>query len=299
MKTLRDWLSLVKFSHSIFALPFALQGAWLAAGGRPEWRTLGLVVVCAVAARSAAMAFNRLVDRRLDAVNPRTKNRELPRGALSVASVAALTVLSSGVFVLGAYLLGPLPTKLCLPVLAVLLGYSLVKRVSWAAHLVLGLSLGLAPLGAWIAVRGTLDGDLLPVLLLAGAVMAWVSGFDLIYACQDAGHDRRVGLHSIPARFGEARALVISRSLHAIALACLAGMAWRAELGLIYWAAILITAGLLIYEQSLVRADDLSQVNLAFFTLNGWVGIALFIGLVLDMGLLGSQVGTVAAGGLG
>lgn len=293
MKTLRDWLALVKFSHSIFALPFALQGAWLAAGGRPAWRTLGLVILCAVAARSAAMAFNRLVDRRLDAANPRTQGRELPAGILSVASVVILTIASSGVFILGAFLLGPLPGKLCVPVLLVLLGYSLVKRFSWAAHLVLGLALGLAPLGAWIAVRGTLEGDLIPVLLLAGAVLSWVTGFDLIYACQDAGHDRGAGLHSVPARFGEGRALLASRVLHGITVLCLSGMAWRAELGAIYWTAILVSAMLLVYEQSLVSPEDLSRVDMAFFTLNGWVGVALFLGLVLDMGLLGTGGGVV------
>ena len=298
MRTLRRWLSLVKFSHSIFALPFALQGAWLASGGLPEGRVLGLVILCAVAARTAAMAFNRLMDRHLDAANPRTQARELPAGILSASSVLVLTLLSSAVFVFGAVLLGPLPAKLCLPVLAVLLGYSLVKRVSWAAHLVLGLALGLAPLGAWIAVRGNLEGDLLPVLLLAGAVLSWVSGFDLIYACQDAGHDRKAGLHSIPARFGEVGALRLSRALHGVTLLCLSTMAWRADLGLIYWVAIGITAALLIYEQSLVRAGYLSRVNLAFFTLNGWVSVGLFIGMVLDMGLLGTGQAPVG-GGLG
>jgi 4-hydroxybenzoate polyprenyltransferase len=163
-----------------------------------------------------------------------------------------------------------------------------VKRVSWTAHLVLGLALGLAPLGAWIAVRGNLQGDLLPILLMALAVLTWVAGFDLIYACQDAEFDREAGLHSIPARFGQAGALRLSRVLHGLTVLALAVVAWRAELGWIYAASILGTAGLLGWEQSLVRPGDLSRVDLAFFTLNGWVGVALFVGMALDMALLGT-----------
>ena len=278
-------LRLVKFSHSIFALPFALQGAWLAAGGMPAPRVLALVVVCAVAARTAAMAFNRLVDRRIDAANPRTATRELPAGLLSAGSVTLLTALSAAIFVAGSFTLSPMAGWLSFPVLAVLLGYSLVKRVSWAAHLVLGLALGLAPLGAWIAVRGDLAGDLLPILLMALAVLTWVAGFDLIYACQDADFDRSRGLHSIPARLGVAGALRLSSLLHVVAVACFVGEGHLAGLGLPYWVLLAVAVLLLVWEHSIVSPDDLSRVDVAFFTLNGWVGIGLFLGVAVDLAL--------------
>ena len=282
---LATWLSVVKFSHSIFALPFALASAWLAAGGRPAWRVLGWIVFCAVSARTAAMAFNRLVDRHVDAQNPRTAQRELPAGLVSPRSVAGLTVVASAAFIAGAFALNPLAGKLSLPVLGVLLGYSLVKRFSWSAHLVLGLALGLAPLGAWVAVRGHLGGDLSVPLLLAAAVLTWVAGFDLIYSCQDAGFDRSAGLHSIPARFGVSRALFASGCLHVLTLLLLLILGWRAERGWAYFGAATLAGLLLLWQHRLVRPDDLSRVDMAFFTLNGWVGFGLFVGTVVDLGL--------------
>ena len=276
-------LSLVKFSHSVFALPFALMGAWLAAGGPPAATTLGRIVLCAVAARTAAMAFNRLVDRDIDAANPRTAGRELPSGALSARYAAGLVVGASAVFVAGAFSLNGLAGRLSPLVLAVLLGYSLVKRFSAAVHLVLGVALGLAPLGAWIAVRGDFSGDLVPVLLLFCTVWTWVAGFDLIYACQDAAFDAERGLHSIPARLGVAGALRVSRLLHVATALALAALAWRAGTGPIFWVSCAAAVALLCWEQSLVRPDDLSRVDVAFFTINGWVGVALFLGLALDM----------------
>lgn len=287
MSRVRDLLSLVKFSHSVFALPFALQGAWLAAGGPPRGRTLLWILVCAVSARTAAMAFNRLVDRDIDAANPRTAGRELPRGALRVGTVRALVLGASAIFVLAAFRLGSLPGWLSFPVLGVLLGYSLVKRFSFLAHGALGLALALAPLGAWVAVRGDLEGDLVPILALALAVWTWVAGFDLIYACQDAEFDRERGLHSVPARFGLATTLRVSSLLHVATVAALAVVFWRGELGAIYGLSILAAAGLLLWQHGIVRPDDLSRVDMAFFTLNGWVGLALFAGLALDMALLG------------
>lgn len=283
MKRIADVLSLVRFSHSIFALPFALQAAWLAAGGLPELSVLGWVVVCAVAARTAAMAFNRLVDRDIDALNPRTSARELPAGKLDPATVRCVIGVAATVFVLGAFQLNPLAGWLSFPVLAVLLGYSQVKRFSVLAHLVLGLALALAPLGAWVAVRGHLGGDLRPVLFLAAAVWTWVAGFDLIYACQDADFDRAQGLYSVPARCGVRAALRLSSLLHVSTVACLALFAAGAGLGWIYWASVLGAAVLLAWEHGLVRPDDLSRVDVAFFTVNGWVGVALFLGLVLDL----------------
>ncbi|MCP3914437.1 MAG: UbiA family prenyltransferase [bacterium] len=285
--SIREYLSLVKFSHSIFALPFALQGAWLAAGGLPALDILAWVVVCAVAARTAAMGFNRLIDREIDARNPRTASREIPAGKLSPKQVGLMIAGSCGIFVAAAFALNPLAGALSVPVLAVLLGYSYFKRFSAAAHLVLGVALALAPLGAWIAVRGTFEGDLRPILLLAFAVFTWVAGFDLIYACQDADFDRRAGLHSIPARFGVPFALRFSSALHVATVAALFAVMATAGLSWIYGAAVVLTAALLLFEHSIVRPDDLSRVDMAFFTLNGWVGVALFVGLVLDVAVIG------------
>lgn len=279
------YLRLVAFRHSIFALPFALQGAWLAAGRVPEARTLALIVVCAVAARTAALAFNRLADRRLDARNPRTAGRELVTGTLDPRRVGALVAISSAVFVAGAYGLNPLCGSLSWPALAVLLAYSFTKRFTWLSHGFLGLALALAPLGAWLSVRGDFCDDLSVPLLLAGAVLAWVSGFDLIYACQDEEFDRGAGLHSVPARFGRAAALFSARALHGATVVLLACLWWRASLGWTYLGAIALAAGLLVWEHRLVSPRDLSRVGLAFFTLNGWIGAGLFVGLVLDLAL--------------
>jgi len=286
----REYFSLVKFSHSIFALPFALQGAWLANGARPKLAVLSLIVVCAVAARTAAMAFNRLVDRDVDAQNPRTRERELPSGRLSARGVAALVMVSASVFVAAAFALNTLAGVLALPVIAILFVYSLVKRFSALAHFVLGLSLALAPLGAWIAVRGDFSGDLRPILWLSAAVVCWVAGFDLIYACQDREFDRRAGLHSIPARFGIAFALNLSSALHVATVVALGMVAVSAHLSLVYWVAIALAALLLVWEHRLVSPRDLSRVNVAFFTINGWIGVGLFVGLVIDRALHGGVV---------
>lgn len=282
---LRPWFALVRFSHSLFALPFALASAWLAARGRPPARVLVLVIVCAVAARTAAMAFNRWLDRRIDAENPRTSARELPRGVLSARAALTLTAAAALVFLSGAWALNPLCARLAPAVLALLFAYSAVKRFSAGAHFVLGLALALAPLGAWVAVRGNLQGDLAPPLLLALAVLTWVAGFDLIYACQDEDFDRARGLHSIPARFGTASALRLSSALHVVTLLTLVVFAWRARLGLAFDLSLLATGALLFWQHRLVSPDDLSRVDVAFFTLNGWVSVALFLGTVLDLEL--------------
>jgi 4-hydroxybenzoate polyprenyltransferase len=277
------WFSLVKFSHSVFALPFALISAWLASGGVPQARVFVLVVVCAVAARTTAMGFNRLLDREIDARNPRTRGREIPTGQLRAGAVAALVVLASLVFVGAAFALNPLCGWLSFPVLAILLSYSAIKRFSWLAHAVLGLCLALAPLGAWVAVRGDLGGDLSVPLLLAAAVICWVAGFDLIYACQDVDFDRRERLHSVPARYGVRTALRVSSLLHVFTVLFLLEFARRAELGWIFLGALALAGLLLVWQHSIVHADDLSRVNMAFFTLNGWVAVGLFAGTALDM----------------
>ena len=283
MKALRPWFSLVKFSHSIFALPFALTTAWIAADGLPEMRVLFWICVCAVAARTAAMGFNRWLDRDIDAANPRTATREIPAGVLSPGAVLALVIASSAIFIGGAFALNPLAGKLSFPVLFVLLFYSAVKRFHWSAHAILGLSLGLAPLGAWVAVRGDVAGNIAPPLLLAFAVLTWVFGFDLIYASQDADFDRKAKLHSIPARFGIAASLHLSSLLHALTVAALLLLAWQGGLGWIYLLAVGVATGLLVWQHRIVSPGDLSRADMAFFTLNGWVGIGLFLGTVLDL----------------
>ena len=282
---LRPWFALVRFSHTLFALPFALASAWLAAGGRPATRVLALVIVRAVAARTAAMAFNRWLDRRIDAENPRTRGRELPRGVLSARAALALAGAAALVFQAGAWALNPLCARLAPVVLAVLFGYSALKRYTAWTHFVLGLALALAPLGAWVAVRGDLAGDLAPPLLLALGVLTWVAGFDLIYACQDEDFDRARGLHSIPARFGAARALRLSSVLHCVTFVALVLFAWRARLGWGFESALAVAAVLLYWQHQLVAPDDLSRVDVAFFTLNGWVSVALFLGTVIDLEL--------------
>lgn len=287
---LADYLSLVKFSHSVFALPFAMMGAWLAAGGVPSWDRLVWIGVALVAARTSAMGFNRLVDREQDARNPRTAGRELPAGVLGVNQVRAMILIASAIFVGASFALSTWCGWLSLPVLACLLAYSYFKRFSASAHLFLGFCLGLAPLGAWLAVRGDFQGDWFQAVLLAAVVTTWVAGFDLIYACQDAEFDREAGLHSVPARFGVPAALGLSSALHVVTVGLLAGLAWRAETGPVFWIAIALVALLLIAEHRVVRPDDLSRVNLAFFTLNGWVGLGLFVGLALDLQLGASLV---------
>ncbi len=275
-----DYLSLVKFSHSIFALPFAWIGLILATSGAPGLSLVLLMVLAAVLARTAAMAFNRYHDREIDAKNPRTRSRELPSGKISATAALGLTIGSCSGFLLVAYLIDPLCFYLTPVVLLVILGYSMTKSFTWACHLVLGAALGLAPLGAWIAGSGTLDGILGAPLLLFLAVATWVAGFDVIYACQDADFDRQEGLLSIPARFGVARALRISLGLHVVTVLAFVAFGLLASLGLYWWIAVALASLLLIHEHRIVAPDDLSRVNAAFFTMNGV--------LSLVMALLGS-----------
>lgn len=277
---------MIKFSHTVFALPFALSSAWLAAGGLPRPRTLGLIVLCAVAARSAAMGFNRWADREIDARNPRTASRALPAGLVSPGFVLGFVGVCSALFLLGAALLGPVCLALAPLVLVVLFGYSYAKRFTAAAHFVLGLALALAPLGAWVAVRGDLEGSLLLPLLLGALVMLWVAGFDVIYACQDEGFDRRAGLHALPARLGVARALWGARLLHLLAAAVALVVARVSGLGWLHAAGCGSFVALLAAQHRLVRAGDLRRVDVAFFTLNGWASAIYFAATALDLALL-------------
>ena len=262
---------LVRFSHSVFALPFALASAACAAAFAPLGpRRIAWIIAAMVTARTAAMAWNRLVDREVDALNPRTCDRELPAGRVSPAAAIALVVVASAGFVAAAAALGPLPLRLSPLALVILLGYSLTKRHTWLTQLVLGLALGGAPVGAWIAVTG----GLAPAPLVLGAsVLTWVAGFDTIYACQDVDFDRAHGLHSLPARFGIAAALGAARVLHVLTVIGLATFGAMLHLGPVHLAGVVAVAAALAYEHRLVRADDLSRVNRAFFDLNGIVSI--------------------------
>jgi 4-hydroxybenzoate polyprenyltransferase len=274
----------IKLGHSVFALPFALIGLLLGTGGRPPAPLLlAQVVVAMVLARSAAMGWNRLVDRRLDATNPRTLDRALPAGRVSPRAMLTFVLACSAGFIAVAGTIN-LPCLLLSPaVLAVLFLYSLTKRVTQFAHLAVGLALALSPPAAYLAARGAVDGDVVPVLWLGAAVLFWVAGFDVIYACQDIEHDRREGLRSLPARHGAARALWIARGLHALMLAALALTALGAGLGPPSWLAIGLVAALLAWEHGLVGARDLSRVDAAFFTLNGAVSVVFAILVGADL----------------
>jgi 4-hydroxybenzoate polyprenyltransferase len=271
----RTVLEMIKIEHTLFALPFALLGMLLAAEGWPSWRTVGWIAVAMVGARSAAMGWNRLVDRRIDAANPRTAGRALPAGKVSSRFVLLFVLASAALLIIAAGMLNPLALLLSPVALAVLCLYSYTKRFTWASHLVLGLSLAGAPLGAWIAVRG--DVTLLP-LILAAAVLSWVAGFDVLYALQDLDFDRQAGLHSIPARFGVRGALWISVVLHVGTLALLALLPplYRPGLGPAYWVGWIGCAALLAYQHWVVRPNDLSRLDAAFFQANGALSVWLF-----------------------
>jgi 4-hydroxybenzoate polyprenyltransferase len=272
--TLKTYLSFVRFSHSVFALPFALTGALLASRQHPvTWRQAVWIIVCMVAARSAAMGFNRLVDARFDAANPRTAARELPSGRMSTTEATLFVVVMSVAFVAAAAQLSRLCFLLAPVALALIFWYSLAKRYTWATQLFLGVAMAIAPVGGWIAAGGQAGWE---PWLLGLAIGLWVGGFDVLYACQDLDVDRRQHLKSIPVRFGVARSLWISRLMHAGTIACLALLGVLAGLGPLYFAGVVAVAGLLAYEQSLVSETDLSQVKRAF-DLNGYVGILYFI----------------------
>jgi 4-hydroxybenzoate polyprenyltransferase len=276
----RVTLEMIKWEHSIFALPFALTGAVLAAGGWPRLRTLLLIVLCMVSARTAAMAFNRLVDAELDAANPRTKMRALPANLLQRGFVAGFVLVSAAVFVIGSGLLNRFCLVLSPFTLVVLLGYSFAKRFTRWSHLILGLALGIAPSAAWIAVRGSLDPR---ILVLTLAVLLWVAGFDVLYACQDFQHDSTVGLYSVPAAFGIRTSFWIARGLHGLMLITLALVVILFGLGPIAVAGIAVTAALLLYEHMIISPSDLRRMNAAFFTLNGIISVLFFAFVAADV----------------
>ena len=282
-RSLRVTLEMIKFEHSVFALPFALLGALLAAHGWPTGRQVFWIVVAMVGARSAAMSFNRLIDRRIDAANPRTAARALPAGLLSARFVAVFAAASSALLIAAAYQLNPLSFVLSPLALAILFAYSYTKRFTVLSHIVLGFCLGMAPAAAWIAVRGSLDWE---ILLLTAAVTLWTAGFDILYACQDVAFDQRTGLHSVPQRWGVGRALQISSAMHVVMLLLLLWLAWISGLGWLSVFGLALTAALLLYEHHLVTPADLSRLNAAFFNVNGWIGILLLLFWGADIVLL-------------
>jgi 4-hydroxybenzoate polyprenyltransferase len=278
---IRNYLELIKFEHTLFALPFAYVGMILAAGGWPGTATVIWITVAMASARTLAMGANRIADRAIDAHNPRTADRSLVSGRVALRTAWLGTGIAGLGLVLAAWQLGPLPLRLLPGALVVLVGYPFTKRFTWLSHYVLGFTDGLAPMGAWAAVRGSLlsPGDA-PAWLLLGAVTLWIGGFDLIYACQDAEFDRKAHLQAIPARFGIRTALWLSAVSHALALAILVGLGVRMSLGWPYGAAVAIIAVLLIAEHYLVRPDDLSHLNLAFFNINSLISLTLFAGVL-------------------
>lgn len=279
-------LEMIKFEHTLFALPFALISMLVAFDVGPGfhspkfWPTLGWILAAMVGARSAAMAFNRIADAKVDAANPRTAGRAIPKGIVSAGAAWAFTVVSAGLLVFAAYMLNPLALALSPVALAVILLYSYSKRFTSLSHLWLGLALGIAPVGAWIAVTGKIG---FPSLILSAAVILWTAGFDIIYSLQDLDFDRRMGLYSLPAKIGPARALLVSRLLHVVMLGLLVWFGMASARGKVYYIGVIHVAVLLAYEQRLVKPNDLSRVNAAFFTVNGLLSVALLTFVALDV----------------
>lgn len=280
LRNVQTTLEMIKWEHSIFALPFALTGAMLAARGIPAWRTLFWILVCMVTARSAAMTFNRLADAELDRANPRTAGRALPSGLLSRRFAAGFTMVSAAIFVFSASRLNLLTLLLSPVALVAVFAYSYAKRFTRWSHLVLGLALGIAPSAAWIAVRGTLDPK---IIVLTASVLFWVAGFDVLYACQDYEHDRSAGLNSVPQAFGLGAAFWIARAMHLAMLALLVWLVVLFHLGGIAIVGIVLVAALLLYEHSLVSPGDLRRLDAAFFTMNGVIAFVFFACVAADI----------------
>ena len=284
MKQVRAFLDLIKFEHTIFALPFAYLGMVLAAGGLPTFHPFFWITVALAAARTLAMSFNRFADRHLDALNPRTAQRPIQTGKISVRTVVAGSIVSLLVLTSAAWQLGPLTLKLLPGAVVFLLGYAYAKRFTWLSHFILGFTDGLAPMGAWAAVRGSLftPADL-PAWLLLFTVTFWIGGFDIIYACQDTDFDREKNLRSIPAKWGNAVALRVAQICHVITVVLLGTIGLVMHLGPVYFIGLAIVAALLIYEHALVKPTDLSKVNLAFFNVNGYISITIFVATLLAL----------------
>ena len=272
-------LEMIKFEHTIFALPFAFMSAILAARGLPSWHDIIWITVAMVGARSAAMGFNRWADHKFDAANPRTKERALPLGLVTPAQVLAFTAVSSMMLMFAALMLNPLSFYLSPVALAIVFFYSYTKRFTFLSHAFLGLALSLAPIGAWIAITGELEA---PALVLGAAVLFWLVGFDILYSLQDVDFDKEAGLHSIPGRFGVRSALYISRASHAVTITALFSLPFLLPLGFFYFVGIFAALGLILYEHSLVKEGDLSMLNVAFFNMNGYISVTVFVFTLLD-----------------
>jgi len=281
MRPARDFFELIKFEHTIFALPFAYLGMLLAAGGWPSWYQFFWITVAMASARTMAMGFNRIADRWIDSRNPRTANRPLITGSISISTAWAGTIIAALILAGAAWQLGPLPLKLLPGALLFLVGYSFTKRFTWLTHFILGFTDGLAPVGAWVAVRGTLfTADDLPAWILLAVVTLWIGGFDLIYACQDVHFDQREGLYSFPAKFGIPAALRLSAISHILTILLLGWLGYILTLGWPYWLGMGITAVLLYWEHRLVHPDDLSRIDLAFFNINSYISVTLFFAIL-------------------
>ncbi len=277
---LRVYLEMVRFAHTVFALPFAFMGAVLAAGGMPRGRTLWWILVAMVGARSGAMGTNRIADRYLDSLNPRTRDRVLPRGRLALGEAVGFVVVSFGVFLLAAWMLNPVCLALAPLAILIVCGYSYTKRFSAGSHLVLGLSLALAPIGAWIAVRGEVA---VPALVLGLGVLFWVAGFDILYAFQDVEFDRGTGLFSIPAWLGTTKGLMIAAVFHGLTVCCLAALIPLLRLGPVYGIGLTCAAALLFYEHRLVHRHGLAKLDMAFFNVNGVLSIGMLLATLGDL----------------
>ncbi|MYC78045.1 4-hydroxybenzoate octaprenyltransferase [Candidatus Poribacteria bacterium] len=283
MRKLKIILEMIKFEHTIFALPFAVMSAFIAADGLPSLEKSGWILVAMVGARSCAMAFNRLADAEIDAKNPRTAMRAIPAGLITKGTVWGFTLISAGLLVFAAWRLNPLAFALSPVALFVVMGYSYTKRFTALSHFWLGLSLSISPVGAWIAIQGSFA---LPPIILCLVVLLWTAGFDIIYACQDVNFDRKHGLRSIPAKIGIRWSLWLSSALHVIAVLLLLGIPFLVELGLFYYIGVGIVVLIFIYEHAIVKPTDLSRVNLAFFTLNGTISLVLMALSIADILLL-------------
>ena len=281
MKAIRDFLELIKFEHTIFALPFAYLGMLLAAGGFPSWDLFFWITVAMAAARTVAMGFNRIADRWHDAHNPRTANRPLVTGAISLRTAWTGTLIASLILAYAAWRLGPLTFRLLPGAFLFLFGYSFTKRFTWLSHFILGFTDGLAPVGAWAAIRGSLfTPEDLPAWVLLAIVTLWIAGFDLIYSCQDIEYDLQDGLQSIPARFGTAFALKLSSACHVATVILLVLLGVLMQLGWPYWIGLVVVIALLSWEHTLVKPDDLSRINIAFFNINSYISITLFVSIL-------------------
>jgi 4-hydroxybenzoate polyprenyltransferase len=279
IKKTRIILEMIKFEHTIFALPFAFMSAILAARGLPSWHDIFWITVAMVGARSAAMGFNRWADHTFDAANPRTKERALPLGLVTPAQVLVFTAVSSVMLMFAALMLNPLSFYLSPVALVIVFFYSYTKRFTFLSHAFLGLALSIAPIGAWIAITGELDA---PALVLGAAVLFWLVGFDILYSLQDIDFDKEAGLHSVPKRFGVRSSLYISRASHAVTITALFSLPFLLPLGFFYFVGIFAALGLILYEHSLVKEGDLSMLNVAFFNMNGYISVTVFVFTLLD-----------------